>query len=101
MRVRNFSKVVAVATTVVWMSGCSSTSTSTDSVDTAPVVQEPVVEVAKPIPVAKEPTVKTVVMSDEEMAKAAVAKLKTVFYFDFDKTVIHADAFEDFSAHAK
>jgi peptidoglycan-associated lipoprotein len=101
MRVRNFSKVVAVATTVVWMSGCSSTSTSTDSVDTAPVVQEPVVEVAKPIPVAKEPTVKTVVMSDEEMAKAAVAKLKTVFYFDFDKTVIHADAFEDLSAHAK
>ena len=71
MRVRNFSKVVAVATTVVWMSGCSSTSTSTDSVDTAPVVQEPVVEVAKPIPVAKEPTVKTVVMSDEEIEQLA------------------------------
>lgn len=101
MRVRNFSKVVAVAATVVWMSGCSSTSTSTDSTDRATAVQEPVVESATPIAAGTDSSMQSGQMTDESMAKAAVAELKSVFYFDFDQAVIQADAFEDLSAHAK
>ncbi len=102
MRVRNFSKVVAVATAVVWISGCSSTGTSTDGLDTAPVVAQPVIEeVATPMAAGADTGMHSGTMSDEQMAKAAIAKLQTVFYFDFDKTVIQADAFEDLSAHAK
>lgn len=100
MRVRNFSKVVAVAATVVWMSGCSSTSTSTDSTDTKPAVQ-PAAELATPTATGADAGMHSGQMTDESMAKAAIANLQTVFYFDFDKAVVQASAFEDLSAHAK
>ncbi|MEH6823268.1 MAG: peptidoglycan-associated lipoprotein Pal [Motiliproteus sp.] len=105
MRVVNFSKVVAVAAAIVWMSGCSSTSTSTDSTAStdaqAPVVQQPVVEPVKAIGAGADGSMQSGQMTDDSMGKAAIADLQTVFYFDFDKAVVPADAFEDLSAHAK
>tara|TARA_R110002167_G_scaffold52042_2_gene150530 strand:- start:1373 stop:1930 length:558 start_codon:yes stop_codon:yes gene_type:complete len=103
MRVGIFSKIVAVAATVVWMSGCSSTSTTADSTDAvAPVTPQPVVEPATPIATGTDTGMQTgKVADDSTMDQNAIASLQTVFYFDFDKAVVPADAFEDLSAHAK
>ncbi|MFT6915880.1 MAG: peptidoglycan-associated lipoprotein [Motiliproteus sp.] len=101
MRVRNISKAVAVAATLVWISGCTSTGTTTDSTDAASAGQDSTVDSATSTATGSDTSMQSGQMTDKSMAEAAVADLQTVFYFDFDKTVIEADAFEDLSAHAK
>ena len=98
MRVGTFSKAVAVAATVVWMTGCSSTSTTTDSsetMDQASQQQAPATSTGT----GNDSSMQSGQMGSDSMS--AIDNLQTVFYFDFDKAVVKADAFEDLSAHAK
>ncbi|MFT5721173.1 MAG: peptidoglycan-associated lipoprotein [Motiliproteus sp.] len=101
MRVRNIGKAVAVAATLVWISGCSTTGTSTDSTDSVSAGQDSAVGSATSTATGTDTGMQSGQMTDKSAAEAAVADLKSVFYFDFDKAVIEADAFEDLSAHAK
>ncbi|MEH6471955.1 MAG: peptidoglycan-associated lipoprotein Pal [Halopseudomonas sp.] len=107
MRVGNFSKAVAVAATVVWMTGCSSTSTSTDSTDSTDTMDQPSTQPQAPASTAgtgSDGSMQSGQMSSGDMANdaaSAIEGLQTVFYFDFDKAVIKADAFESLNAHAK
>ena len=92
MRVGNF-KMIALAASVAFAAGCSTTSTTDDnsgamadksgdsSVSTSGADNKG--------------------MSSGNMSKADAMKLTSVFYFDFDKATVKPEAFADLSAHAK
>ena len=109
MRVGTFSKAVVIAATVAWLSGCSSTSTSSDSSETTDQdSQQQQQDQANSSGTGTDGGMESGQMDQDAMmaqkaeeAKAAIAALQTVYYFDFDKAVVQADAFEDLSAHAK
>lgn len=108
MRVGTFSKAVVVAATVAWMSGCSSTSTTSDSSETTDQDTQLQQDQASSSGTGTDDGMKSGQMDHDAMmakqaeeAKAALAALQTVFYFDFDKAVIQTGAFEALSTHAK
>lgn len=107
MRVGIFSKAVIVAATIAWISGCSSTSTTSDSSETTDQGTQQQ-DQASSSGTGADGGMESGQMDHDAMmakqareAKAAMAALQTVYYFDFDKAVVKADAFEDLSAHAK
>ncbi|WP_299176653.1 peptidoglycan-associated lipoprotein Pal [uncultured Neptuniibacter sp.] len=87
MRASNVTKAVALALSVAWVAGCSTSGTSsstgstdgTDSGTTQGVGQGSG-------------------LSGSSMTD--VANLQTVFYFDFDKSVVKAAGFSDLEKHA-
>jgi peptidoglycan-associated lipoprotein len=87
MRASNVTKAVALALSVAWVAGCSTsgsgeatgTETGTDTGTTQGVNNGTGVSGSS--------------MSD-------VANLQTVFYFDFDKSVVRANGFGDLEKHA-
>ncbi len=92
MRVGNL-KMIALAASVAFAAGCSSTSTNDDSGammdksgDTGSVSTSGAADNG---------------MSSGGLTKADVMSLSSVFYFDFDKTTVKPEAFADLSAHAK
>jgi len=86
MRASNVTKAAALALSVAWVAGCSTggssteggATTGTDTGTTQGVNQGSVTGSS---------------MSD-------VANLQTVFYFDFDKSVVKANGFADLEKHA-
>ncbi|WP_415884268.1 peptidoglycan-associated lipoprotein Pal [Neptuniibacter sp. QD34_54] len=86
MRASNVTKAAALALSVAWIAGCSTggssteggTTTGTDTGTTQGVNQGSV--------------------SGSSMD--SVANLQTVFYFDFDKSVVKAGGFADLEKHA-
>jgi peptidoglycan-associated lipoprotein len=99
MRVGNFSKAVVVAAAVAWMTGCSTTSSTSDSSEATDTATQQQQGSASASGAGAEDSMQGGQMAGGD--QAAVAELQTVFYFDFDKAVVKADAFEDLSAHAK
>ncbi len=88
MRAMNIGKAAALALTVVWAAGCSTTKTTdSDSMggDSAATTQG---------------TTSTQVSGDS-MSMSDVKNLATVFYFDFDKYQLKAEAVEALRGHAK
>ncbi|MBN0986069.1 peptidoglycan-associated lipoprotein Pal [Amphritea pacifica] len=88
MRAMNIGKATALALTVVWAAGCSTTNTTdTDTMgsDTAPATT-------------------TQAVSDSSMSGTTMADVKnlaTVFYFDFDQTQVKPEAVAALRGHAK
>ncbi|MBR9869221.1 peptidoglycan-associated lipoprotein Pal [uncultured Amphritea sp.] len=88
MRAMNIGKAAALALTVVWAAGCSTTNTTdTDTMggDTAPATT-------------------TQAVSDSSMSGTSMADVKnlaTVFYFDFDQTQVKPEAVAALRGHAK
>ena len=109
MRVGILSKAVVVAATIALISGCSSTSTTSDSSEaTDQDTQQQQQDQTSSSGTGADSGMETGQMDQDAMmakqaeeAKAALSVLQTVFYFDFDKAVVQAGAFEDLSAHAK
>ncbi|WP_421864081.1 peptidoglycan-associated lipoprotein Pal [Motiliproteus sp.] len=99
MRVGNFTKAVAVAATVAWMAGCSTTDTTSDSGETMDKGSQQQ-DSASSSGTGSDGQMQSGQMADK-MGKDAIANLQTVFYFDFDKAVVRPVGFEDLSAHAK
>lgn len=87
MRASNVTKAVALALSVAWVAGCSTggstteggATTGTDTGSTSGVTQGNTV-------------------SGSSLQN--VANLQTVFYFDFDKSVVKASGFADLEKHA-
>ncbi len=102
MRVKTFSKAVVVAAAVAWMSGCSSTATTSDSSEAADQAGQQQDQAAS-TGTGSDGSMQQGQMDHAGMAQgqAAIADLQTIYYFDFDKAVIKSSAFEDLSAHAK
>lgn len=107
MRVGTFSKAIVVAATVAWITGCSSTGSSSDSSETMEQDAQQQ-DQASSGGTGSDGSMESGQMDHDAMmaqkaaeAKAALAALQSVFYFDFDKAVVPADSFEDLSAHAK
>ncbi|UTW01806.1 peptidoglycan-associated lipoprotein Pal [Amphritea atlantica] len=88
MRAMNIGKATALALTVVWAAGCSTTNTTdTDTMggDTAPATT-------------------TQAVSDSSMSGTSMADVKnlaTIFYFDFDKSQVMPEAVTALRGHAK
>jgi len=88
MRAMNIGKATALALTVVWAAGCSTTNTTdTDAMggDTAPATT-------------------TQAVSDSSMSGTSMADVKnlaTIFYFDFDKSQVMPEAVTALRGHAK
>lgn len=92
MRVGNL-KLIALAASVVWAAGCSTTSTTDDS---GASMDKSMQEGS-----ASASGTSGSDMSSGTMTKADVMALSSVFYFDFDKAIVKPEAFADLSAHAK
>ncbi|WP_299196599.1 peptidoglycan-associated lipoprotein Pal [uncultured Amphritea sp.] len=88
MRAMNIGKATALALTVVWAAGCSTTNTTdTDTMGSDAT-----------------PTTTTQAVSDSSMSGTSMADIKnlaTVFYFDFDQTQVKAEAVQALRGHAK
>lgn len=92
MRVGNL-KMIALAASVVWAAGCSTTSTTDDSGASMDGSQG----------TGSAATTGTTGsdMTSGGMSEADMMALSNVFYFDFDKAVVKSEALADLSAHAK
>jgi peptidoglycan-associated lipoprotein len=83
------TRVAALAAAVALVAGCSSTSTTTDGgADGAATNNAATTQSADGSNVTAG-------------SFAEVAKLRTVFYFDFDQAVVKQEGFSDLEAHAK
>jgi peptidoglycan-associated lipoprotein len=89
MRAIAMTRVAALAAAVALVAGCSSTSTTTDGgADGAATNNAATTQSADGSNVTAG-------------SFAEVAKLRTVFYFDFDQAVVKQEGFSDLEAHAK
>ena len=86
MRASNVTKAVALALSVAWAAGCSTSGSSTDSGTTSGTD-------GSTQGVSTGTGVSGSSMQD-------VANLQTVFYFDFDQSVVKAAGFNDLEKHA-
>lgn len=86
MRAYNVTKAVALALSVAWVAGCSTSGSSTDTsaTDTDGSAAQAVN-----------------VDSGVSVSYEEVASLRTVFYFDFDKAVVKSHGFADLEKHAQ
>jgi peptidoglycan-associated lipoprotein len=87
MRASNVTKAVALALSVAWVAGCSTSGSSTTTGETSGANNGSTQGVNQGSGVTGSS------MSD-------VANLQTVFYFDFDKSVVKANGFSDLEKHA-
>ncbi|RTE65639.1 peptidoglycan-associated lipoprotein Pal [Amphritea opalescens] len=91
MRTMNIGKATALALTVVWAAGCSTTNTTdTDTMGGGATTTAP--------------TTTTQPVTDSSMSGTSMADVKnlaTIFYFDFDQTQVKAEAVAALRAHAK
>ncbi len=87
MRASNVTKAVALALSVAWVAGCSTSGSSSNTGETAGSNNGSTQGVNQGSGVSGSS------MSD-------VANLQTVFYFDFDKSVVKANGFSDLEKHA-
>ena len=97
MRVGNL-KAIAIAASVVWAAGCSTTSTTDDSgamKDSSTSTQ------GSATTSGADSSAMTHGQMGHGMTKADAMKLTSVFYFDFDKAVVKPEVFADLEAHAK
>ncbi len=99
MRVGNL-KAIAIAASVVWAAGCSTTSTTEDTGATQDSSTQSSQQGSATTSGATGSSMKGGHMG-HGMSKADVMKLTTVFYFDFDRAVVKSAAFQDLAAHAK
>lgn len=105
MRLGNISKVVAVAASVIWAAGCSTTSTTTDSSDAMAQPESTTSQdSAAATGTGSDGSMSGGSMNNatqQGMSQADVAALSSVFYFDFDKAVIQSQDLADLNAHAE
>jgi len=108
MRLGNFSKVIAIAASVIWAVGCSTTSTTSDSSDAMAQPEPQTEDSASTTGAGTDGTMSGGAMSSNDMTaqpqgmtQADLATLSKVFYFDFDKAVIQAQDLADLNAHAE
>ncbi|MDO6562566.1 peptidoglycan-associated lipoprotein Pal [Amphritea sp. 1_MG-2023] len=91
MRTKNFGKATALALTVVWAAGCSTTNTTdTDTMGGGATTAVP--------------TTTTQSVTDSAMSGTSMSDVKslaTIFYFDFDQTQVKAEAAAALRGHAK
>lgn len=91
MRALNVMKAAALGAAVIWAAGCSTTSTTTDAGDAGMSGQDGSGANAYGSQGAG--------VSGSDMAD--LNQLRTVFYFDFDQSVVKQDGFSDLEAHAR
>ena len=101
MRAGNL-KAIAIAASVVFAAGCGTTSKTTDSGDQMDHSQQQMDKDSATTSGADGSSMTSGQMgADSGMSKADAMALSNVFYFDFDKAIVKAEAFADLSAHAK
>lgn len=98
MRIGNL-KLIVIAASVVWAAGCSTTSTTDDSGSATDQSQMSGSDATASGTDGAGMSQGS--MGKDGMSKADMMELSTVFYFDFDKAVIHSEDFQDLNAHAK
>ncbi|MGH1462534.1 MAG: peptidoglycan-associated lipoprotein Pal [Neptuniibacter sp.] len=87
MRASNVTKAVALALSVAWVAGCSTSGSSTDTGSTTTTGTDSSAQAVN-------------VDSGVSVTYADVANLQTVFYFDFDRAVVKSAGFADLEKHA-
>lgn len=94
MRASNLAKAAALAVSVAWVAGCSTTSNTADSGSASGAAGSGA---------SSQGAGSGSGVSGSSVAGSAqsVANLRTVFYFDFDKSVVQAEGFADLEGHAK
>jgi peptidoglycan-associated lipoprotein len=101
MRVGNL-KAIAIAASVVWVAGCSTTSTTDDAGAAMDQAQQTITDKGAAASGTGRATMTQGQMgTDARMSQADIMRLSSVFYFDFDKAIVKPEAFADLSAHAK
>lgn len=87
MRASNVTKAVALALSVAWVAGCSTSGSKNDTgaADTGNTGTTQGVDTGSSV---------------QGSSFDSVANLQTVFYFDFDKSVVKAAGFTDLEKHA-
>jgi len=96
MRASNVAKAAALALSVAFAAGCSTTGTTTD---TGSAATDSATDGAATQSVGVDTGVSS--KSLEQQQLEALANLRTVFYFDFDKSTVQADGMADLEGHAR
>ncbi len=95
MQVGNLTKSVIVSAAMIWAAGCSTTSTTTDA-GSAGAGAGAQAGGASSYGSAGGSLSSGAVVTPEELKQ-----LRTVFYFDFDQSVVRQEGFADLEAHAR
>lgn len=113
MSVNKLGKFAVIGLSAAWIAGCSSTSTDTDTAGTAVEDASTAVEQAadavdtdQSYGADQGDALSSVIVDDQSEADdqnsmSMLEGVQTVFYFDFDKSVIRTDAREALAKHAQ
>lgn len=100
MRASNVAKAAALALSVAFAAGCSTQGTTTDTGSAASDTGTVTTNTTTSQAVSPAPGL-TSVKTQEQLQREALANLRTIFYFDFDKSTVRADGMADLEAHAQ
>ncbi|GAA0784672.1 peptidoglycan-associated lipoprotein Pal [Marinobacterium sediminicola] len=95
MQVGNLTKSVIISAAMIWAAGCSTTSTTTDS-GAAGAGTGDQAGGASSYGTSGGSLSSGAVVTAEDLKQ-----LRTVFYFDFDQSVVRQEGFADLEAHAR
>ncbi|WP_027857042.1 peptidoglycan-associated lipoprotein Pal [Marinobacterium jannaschii] len=108
MRASNVTKAVALALSMAWVAGCSTSGSKTDAgaegaVDTASTQGATDTGVSRGADDAAAAAAAAAERAAQQAAQDLqnVANLQTVFYFDFDKSSVQAQGLADLERHAQ
>jgi peptidoglycan-associated lipoprotein len=115
MSVKKLGKFAVVGLSAAWLAGCSTTATEADSATTAEENAATTEEQAaagtdaagdQAFGAGGESSVSSTIIVDEEAAaqqaeQDLLAGVDTVFYFDFDKSIVRPEAREALAKHAQ
>ena len=97
MRASNVAKAAALALSVAFAAGCSTTGTTSDTGSNADTAASTDSTASQGAVTDSGVTGKSL----EQQQREALANLRTVFYFDFDKSTVRAEAMADLEGHAR
>ncbi|MFT2099220.1 peptidoglycan-associated lipoprotein Pal [Marinomonas sp. 2405UD66-6] len=107
MSVNKLGKFAVIGLSAAWIAGCSTTATETDSSTvaedgaSATELSEGDASTDQAFGAGEDGALTSVIVEDDVTAMDSLAGVETVFYFDFDKSIVRPESREALAKHAE
>ncbi|MEO9274239.1 peptidoglycan-associated lipoprotein Pal [Marinomonas sp. 5E14-1] len=104
MSVNKLGKFAVIGLSAAWIAGCSTTATETDSstvTEGAAELSEGDANADQAFGAGADGALTSVIVEDDVTAMDSLAGVETVFYFDFDKSIVRPESREALAKHAE
>ncbi|GGN26320.1 MULTISPECIES: peptidoglycan-associated lipoprotein Pal [Marinomonas] len=99
MSVNKLGKFAVIGLSAAWIAGCSTTATDTDSSTVAEDANS-AANTDSAYGAGQDNATTSVIVEDKDTGMDSLAGVETVFYFDFDKSIVRPESREALAKHA-